>query len=253
MRADALLVARGLVPSRTVAQRLITAGHVFARASGGTRSALTRPGLDVADDVAIEIEPNPITRFVSRGGIKLDAALQRTGIAVTGARCLDVGQSTGGFTDCLLQRGAARVVGVDVGHDQLHQSLRDDPRVTCLEGVNARALSRELLASLGVSVPMPFDLIVADVSFISLTKVLPTWPPLLRPGGAVLALVKPQFEAGPEAIGRGGIVRDAAAWQHVEQIIRTACAEANLHVRDYFASSIAGGDGNREFFVHATT
>lgn len=249
MRVDVLLVERGLAPSRTAAQRLIAAGHVFTRVGRkGTRVALTKPGLTLNDDVAIEVEFNELDRFVSRGGLKLDGAIVRAGLDVTGLHCLDVGQSTGGFTDCLLQRGAAHVVGVDVGHDQLHASLRGDPRVTCIEGINARELT---LSHLPVGVATCFDLIVADVSFISLTKVLPQWPALLAPGGRVLSLVKPQFEVGAENVGRGGIVRDASLYATVEATIRNACACAGLTVLDYFESPITGSDGNHEFFVYA--
>lgn len=249
MRADVLLVERGLAPSRTAAQRLIAAGHVFTRVGRkGTRVALTKPGLTLNDDVAIEVEFNELDRFVSRGGLKLDGAIVRAGLDVTGLHCLDVGQSTGGFTDCLLQRGAAHVVGVDVGHDQLHASLRGDPRVTCIEGINARELT---LSHLPVGVATRFDLIVADVSFISLTKVLPQWPALLAPGGRVLSLVKPQFEVGAENVGRGGIVRDASLYATVEATIGNACASAGLTVLDYFESPITGSDGNHEFFVYA--
>ncbi|MBL8311059.1 MAG: TlyA family RNA methyltransferase [Burkholderiales bacterium] len=249
MRADVLLVERGLAPSRTAAQRLIAGGYVFTRIGRkGTRVALTKPGLTLEDDVAIEVEASELSRFVSRGGLKLDAALTRVGFDVSGLRCLDVGQSTGGFTDCLLQRGAAHVVGVDVGHDQLHASLRGDPRVTCIEGLNARDLTSTQLAA---PADVGFDVIVADVSFISLTKVLPQWPALLVSGGRVLSLVKPQFEVGAGHVGRGGIVRDTSLYASVETTIRSACALVGLSVLDYFESPITGSDGNHEFFVYA--
>lgn len=269
MRADVLLVERGLAPSRTAAQRLIAGGHVFAR-EGDERVALTKPSVTLAVDVALEVEASELDRFVSRGGLKLDGALTYVGIGVAGLHCLDVGQSTGGFTDCLLQRGAAHVVGVDVGHDQLHARVRDDARVTCIEGVNARELTMDgLCDAAGAAPPRPalesgsagsrrsrscsdgFDLIVADVSFISLTKVLPQWPALLAKNGRVLSLVKPQFEVGAENLARGGIVRDASLYASVETTIRTACANAGLQVLDYFASPITGTDGNHEFFVYA--
>lgn len=241
MRADVLLVERGLAPSRTAAQRLIAAGHVFTR-DGSARAALTKPSATVHDDAQIEIEASELDRFVSRGGLKLEGALKQVALDVNGFRCLDVGQSTGGFTDCLLQRGAAHVVGVDVGHDQLHAKIREDLRVTCVEGVNARTLQ---------NVGEPFDLIVADVSFISLTKVLPQWLALLGEGGRVLSLVKPQFEVGADNLARGGIVRDESLYAVVERDIRKACIDAGLSVLAYFASTIKGGDGNREFFVYA--
>lgn len=241
MRADVLLVERGLAPSRTAAQRLIAAGHVFTL-DGSEKIALTKPSATVHDDAQIEIEASELDRYVSRGGLKLEGAITHVALDVKDFRCLDVGQSTGGFTDCLLQRGAAHVVGVDVGHDQLHPKLRDDSRVTCIEGVNARTLQ---------NVGEPFDLIVADVSFISLTKVLPQWPALLGDGGRVLSLVKPQFEVGADNLARGGIVRDESLYITVEKNIRRACADAGLDVLGYFGSAITGGDGNREFFVYA--
>jgi 23S rRNA (cytidine1920-2'-O)/16S rRNA (cytidine1409-2'-O)-methyltransferase len=170
---------------------------------------------------------------------------------VSGYFCLDVGQSTGGFSDCLLQAGAARVVGVEVGHGQLHPRLKDDPRLACLEGINARHLTA---ADLGGHFPAQgFDLIVADASFISLTLLLPSFPALLRPGGRILALVKPQFEVGPKNLGKGGIVRDTSLYARVEAKIRAACAECGLEVQDWFDSPITGSDGNREFFALALT
>ena len=241
MRADVLLVERGLAPSRTAAQRLITAGHVFAR-EGNSRVALSKPSASVAEDISLEVEASDLDRFVSRGGLKLDGALTHVGLDVAHLRCLDVGQSTGGFTDCLLQRGAAHVVGVEVGREQLHARVRADARVTCIEGMNARTLAQ---------IGEPFDLIVADVSFISLSKVLPQWRALLAAKGRALSLVKPQFEVGAENLARGGIVRDVLLYAVVEATIRAACAQTGLRVLDYFDSSITGTDGNREFFVYA--
>lgn len=243
VRADALLVARGLAPSRTVAQRLIAAGRV-----SGPEGRIDKPSHELPENAALTVAEDDDDRYVSRGGLKLAGALAQTGVDVRGKTCLDVGQSTGGFTDCLLQAGAARVVGVDVGHAQLRPKLRDDPRVACIEGLNARALERE---DLGEHCPDEgFDLIVADVSFISLTLVLPQLPPLLAPRGAMLLLVKPQFEMGsPEAVGKGGVIRDAAVYPKVEAKLRAACAEAQLKVHAWFESPIVGGDGNREFFL----
>lgn len=274
MRADVLLVHRGLAPSRTAAQRLIAAGHVFVR-DGSARVVLAKPSVSVTDDVSLEIEASDLDKFVSRGGLKLDGALTHVGLDVSQMHCLDVGQSTGGFTDCLLQRGAAHVVGVDVGHDQLHARMRSDPRVSCYEGINARTLGSAtfvgaacrdhacapkvaappLVLSIveGRSYSDGFDLIVADVSFISLTKVLPQWPALLATNGRVLSLVKPQFEVGADNINRGGIVRDASLFVAVEASIRAACKQSGLRVLDYFNSAITGTDGNREFFVYAQT
>jgi len=244
-RADQLLVQRGLAPSRSAAQRLIAGGAVRWRGPAGW--ALPRKsGDELPEGCELEVVDDAELRFVSRGGLKLDAALAHCGIDVRGATCLDIGQSTGGFTDVLLQRGAARVVGIDVGHGQLHARLRGDARVTALEGVNARHLEAAQL-------PAPrYDLIVGDLSFISLTLVLPALAPLLqRAGGELLMLVKPQFELQPADIGKGGLVRDAAAHARVEQRLRDACAASGLVVVDWFDSAVAGGDGNREFFIRA--
>lgn len=241
MRADQVLVERGLAASRSQAQRLIAAGARW-RSPGGWRPLIKSDELPA--DAEIELLDAAAARYVSRGGLKLDGALRATGLAVGGWHCLDVGQSTGGFTDCLLQHGAASVVGVDVGHGQLHPRLAADARVRALEGVNARQLDTALPGA-------RFDLIVADLSFISLTLVLPALVPLLRPGGQLLLLVKPQFELQPGDIGKGGIVRDVALHAQVEQRLRRACADAALAVRHWLPSPIAGGDGNREFFIHA--
>jgi 23S rRNA (cytidine1920-2'-O)/16S rRNA (cytidine1409-2'-O)-methyltransferase len=164
-----------------------------------------------------------------------------------------VGQSTGGFTDCLMRQGAARVVGVDVGHGQLHEALRLNPQVVCIERVNARTLSAADLAAVGGDAQtLRFDLIVGDLSFISLTLVLPALVRWLKAGsGDLLMLVKPQFELQPAQIGKGGLVKDAALYQEVEERIRASCAALGLEVKGWYDSAIAGGDGNREFFVHA--
>ena len=247
MRADQLLVQRGLAPTRSAAQRLIERGAVRWRASGAW-AVPRKAGEDLPDASELELTDDAELRFVSRGGLKLDGALTRAGLAVTGWTCLDVGQSTGGFTDVLLQRGAARVVGVDVGHGQLAQKLRGDPRVSALEGVNARHLEAGQL-------PVArYELIVGDLSFISLTLVLPALAPLLAPaGGTLLMLVKPQFELQPADIGKGGLVKDRAAYARVEARLREACIAAGLAVIDWFESPIAGGDGNTEFFIQATS
>ena len=185
-------------------------------------------------------------------------ALRTTGLDVTGKSCFDVGQSTGGFTDCLLQHGAARVVGVDVGQGQLHARMREDERVLCVEQVNARALvASDLIAACPEEELAPdqfdpqFDVVVADLSFISLTLVLPAVVPFLAPHGDLLVLVKPQFELQPGQVGKGGIVRDPAFYGVVEQRLRDCCAELGLSVHAWFDSPVEGGDGNREFFMHA--
>ncbi|WP_341677208.1 TlyA family RNA methyltransferase [Niveibacterium sp. SC-1] len=247
-RADQVLVERGLASSRTAAQKLIAAGRVSVQ-KGATWSVLAKASDTLPADVPLRVAEDANDRFVSRGGTKLAGALARTGVAVTGLECLDLGQSTGGFSDCLLQACAARVVGVEVGHDQLHPRLADDPRCITLEGLNARALTA---ADLGEHFPQGgFDLVTGDLSFISLTLVLPAAAPLLKTSGVLLMLVKPQFEVGPQGVGKGGLVRDPSLYAEVEAKIRASCSENGLAVRDYFDSSITGGDGNREFFVLA--
>ena len=243
-RADALLVAQKLAPSRTAAQWLIKSGRVSW--AGGK---ISKPAMDLPEDTPLIVAADPDAHYVSRGGLKLAGALAQTGLEVGGKLCLDVGQSTGGFTDCLLQAGARHVVGVDVGHDQLHPQLRCDPAVTAIEGVNCRALSA---ADLGPALPADgFDLIVGDLSFISLTLILPQLPPLLAAHGDLLLLVKPQFEVGPGNVGKNGIVRDAALYAQVEQKLRKSAANLGLTVKAWIDSPITGGDGNREFFLHA--
>ena len=242
LRADALLVAQKLAPSRTAAQWLIKEGRVSW--AGGI---ISKPALELPEATPLTVAADPEAHFVSRGGLKLAGALAKTGLAAGGKVCLDVGQSTGGFTDCLLQAGARHVVGVDVGHGQLHPQLRCDPAVTAIEGVNCRALSS---TDLGKAFPPGgFDLIVGDVSFISLTLVLPQLPALLADDGDLLLLVKPQFEVGPGNIGKGGIVRDPALYHDVEAKLCQCAKDLGLTVRDWFDSPITGGDGNREFFI----
>jgi 23S rRNA (cytidine1920-2'-O)/16S rRNA (cytidine1409-2'-O)-methyltransferase len=241
-RADALLVAQNLAPSRTAAQWLIKEGRVSW--AGGP---VTKPAMELPDATPLTVAADPDAHYVSRGGLKLAGALAQTGLKVAGKVCLDVGQSTGGFTDCLLQAGARRVVGVDVGHDQLHTQLRHDPSVTALEGINCRALSA---VDLGKSFPAGgFDLIVGDVSFISLTLILPQLPPLLAAHGDLLLLVKPQFEVGPDNIGKGGIVRDPTLYREVESKFCNFSRNLGLTVKAWLDSPISGGDGNREFFM----
>jgi 23S rRNA (cytidine1920-2'-O)/16S rRNA (cytidine1409-2'-O)-methyltransferase len=244
MRADQLLVERGLAATRSQAQRLIASG-VRWRDRQDWR-AVGKNGEEIPPQAQIELLDTAEAKYVSRGGLKLEGALRESGLDVRGKVCLDVGQSTGGFTDCLLRHGAARVVGIDVGHGQLHEKLRGDSRVVAYEKVNARELSREQVGG-------DFDVIVGDVSFISLTLVLPALAPLLKEGGQLLMLVKPQFELQPSQVGKGGIVTDTSLFATVEQRIRESCGSLGLQVRGWFASPITGGDGNREFFIHAST
>ncbi|MDM0043006.1 TlyA family RNA methyltransferase [Variovorax dokdonensis] len=249
MRADQLLVERGLAVSRSQATRLVAAG-VRWRVAGADWRRVGKSGEAIPAHADLEVLDAAEARFVSRGGLKLEGALGASGIEASGRRCLDVGQSTGGFTDCLLQHGAAEVVGIDVGHGQLHARLRADARVRAVEKVNARALCAPDLRAAGDS-GEPFELIVGDLSFISLTLVLPALALLLAPQGELLMLVKPQFELQPGQIGKGGIVRDPALYADVESRLRAACEALSLRVAGWHDSPIAGGDGNREFFIHA--
>jgi 23S rRNA (cytidine1920-2'-O)/16S rRNA (cytidine1409-2'-O)-methyltransferase len=244
MRADQLLFERGLAASRSQAQRLIAAGVRWF--DGARWIAVGKNGDEIPGQAQIELLDASESRYVSRGGLKLEGALRAGRLDVTGWTCLDVGQSTGGFTDCLLQHGAAAVTGVDVGHGQLHDKLRHDARVVAIEKLNARDLRDEQVGA-------HFDLVAGDLSFISLTLVLPALAPLARPGGHLLLLVKPQFELQPGQIGKGGVVRDPALYPVVEQRLRACCAELALEVLAWYDSPVAGGDGNREFFLHAKT
>ncbi|KAF1046421.1 TlyA family RNA methyltransferase [Xylophilus sp.] len=329
MRADVFLVERGHAATRSQAQRLIAAGVRWRLAAGMPWNQVAKNGDEIPAVAEVELLDAAEAKYLSRGGLKLEGALAATGVAVAGLRCLDVGQSTGGFTDCLLQRGASQVVGVDVGHGQLHARLRSDLRVVAVEGVNARSLTagslqdaceealserveedpedndtqpvapyawmrngglvddayddsddateqdvesfkaeraardearaegalatvrRRRADRADVDTTPAFDLVTGDVSFISLTLILPAVVPLLRPGGTMLMLVKPQFELQPAQVGKGGIVRDAALYAVVEQRLRDACAALGLAVLGWHGSTIEGGDGNREFFIHA--
>jgi 23S rRNA (cytidine1920-2'-O)/16S rRNA (cytidine1409-2'-O)-methyltransferase len=234
-RLDKLLVARGLAETRAKAQALILAGQVFS-----AQQRLDKPGLLLPADVEITLKET--MPYVSRGGLKLAAALDHFQVDVTGSVCLDVGASTGGFTDCLLQRGAAKVVALDVGHGQLAWKLRQDPRVEVREHVNARFLQPEDFAD-------RFDLAVCDVSFISLKLILPVLPPLLQSSAQVITLIKPQFEVGRAEVGKGGIVRDEAAQQRVVTEITAFAATLGWQARGVIDSPILGQDGNREFLV----
>lgn len=247
-RIDQLLVQRGLAPSRSAAQRLIERGGVRWRA-GAAWAQPRKAGDDVPAGCELQVTDDAELRWVSRGGLKLEGALDHTGLDVAGRVALDVGQSTGGFTDVLLARGAARVVGFDVGHGQLHPRLRADARVTALEGLHVRELAGSALAA--HAPPGGFDLLVADLAFIPLAGCIAHLAPWLRPGGEALLLVKPQFELGPAHVGKGGVVRDEASHDAARQAVRQACEAAGWAVRADLPSPIAGGDGNAEFFIHA--
>ena len=328
MRADVFLVDFGHAATRSQAQRLIAAGVQWRLSKGAPWQKVAKNGDDIPAIAEVELLDAAEAKYLSRGGLKLEGALAASGLQVAGLRCLDVGQSTGGFTDCLLQHGAAQVVGVDVGHGQVHERLRADPRVICVEGLNARTLTlgalqqecelalsevieevednetqpeapyswmrngglvdeqyddsddakdkdierfkseraAKIQARAAGTLPVErrrraecadvdttpvFDMVTGALSFISLTLVLPSLVPLLAPEGALLMLVKPQFELQPGQVGKGGIVRDPALYAVVEKRIRDCCAENGLAVQAWLDSPISGGDGNREFFVFA--
>ena len=328
MRADVFLVDFGHATTRSQAQRLIAAGVEWRLSPSSPWQKVVKNGDNIPEIAQVQLLDSDEAKYLSRGGLKLEGALAAAPLNVTGLRCLDVGQSTGGFTDCLLQHGAAQVVGVDVGHDQVHERLRSDLRVICVEGVNARVLTpgalqqdcelalsevieevednetqpeapyswmrngglvdeayddsddakdkdienfrleRAAKAKARAAGTLPverrrraefadvdttpvFDVVVGDLSFISLTLVLPALVPLLAPEGRLLMLVKPQFELQPGQVGKGGIVRDTALYAVVEKRIRDCCAEQGLQVLAWLDSAISGGDGNREFFVFA--
>lgn len=237
-RIDVLVVERGLAETRTRAQALILAGQIVV-----ADQRIDKPGTRVSVDAEVRLK-GEVLKYVSRGGLKLERALDAFGLDVTGAVCADIGASTGGFTDCLLQRGAARVHAIDVGRGQLHEKLRRDERVISRERVNARHLTDEDL-------PEQVRVIVIDVSFISLTLVLPAVLPKLESGGVLVALVKPQFEAGPEHIDKGGVVRDAQARLACIERVRQFVVSSGLDVRGLVDSPIAGPAGNVEALLVA--
>lgn len=328
MRADVFLVESGHATTRSQAQRLIAAGVEWRLSPLSPWQKVAKNGDEIPPVAEVRLLDDAEVKYISRGGLKLEGALKAVGLSVKGLRCLDVGQSTGGFTDCLLQQGAVQVIGVDVGQAQLHESLRSDVRVICVEGLNARSVTAQTLkeaceqaisdpvgdavadddvqpenpyrwmsgdgevtdyddsddvsdddidadaAKGGVQAgPEPtstsrsglrrragydkvdttpsFGLVVGDLSFISLTLVLPALVPLLAPDGQLLMLVKPQFELQPGQVGKGGIVREESFYAVVEKRIRDCCADLGLEVQAWLDSPISGGDGNREFFVFA--
>lgn len=328
MRADVFLVEAGHASTRSQAQRLIASGVEWRLTPLAPWKKVAKNGDDIPAGAELQLLDAAEAKYISRGGLKLEGALAATGIAVKGLRCLDVGQSTGGFTDCLLQAGAAQVVGVDVGHSQLHERLRSDDRVICVESFNARTLTPESLevacdealcdvieeeedndtqpqapyawmrnggqvdedyddsddakeqdiesfkaervakakaksegvapvelrrrpGTQNIDITPAFDFVTGDVSFISLTLVLPSVVQVLKPHGQLLMLVKPQFELQPGQIGKGGIVRDKALYVEVEQRIRGCITDLGLTVKQWMDSPIEGGDGNHEFFVWA--
>jgi 23S rRNA (cytidine1920-2'-O)/16S rRNA (cytidine1409-2'-O)-methyltransferase len=238
-RLDVAIVARGLAVTRERARALVIAGHVLVNGA-----PVTKAGAAVKDDDAIALR-QPDHPWVSRGGLKLDHALTAFGLDVTGKLALDIGASTGGFTDVLLTRGAVRVVALDVGTAQLDWKLRTDARVTVIEQVNARHLTPAMLPDDART----FDVVTVDVSFISLRHILPVLPPLLAPDGSIVVLVKPQFEAGRDEVGTGGIVRDPAVHVRVVDEVTSAAHQVGLVRAGVEPSPITGAEGNREFLM----
>jgi 23S rRNA (cytidine1920-2'-O)/16S rRNA (cytidine1409-2'-O)-methyltransferase len=238
LRLDALLVERGLAPTRSKAQALILAGDV--RVAGET---VDKAGTLVAADADVALAGRAALRYVSRGGLKLEGALEDLGVSPAGRVALDIGASTGGFTDCLLQHGARRVYAVDVGRGQLAWRLRQDPRVVVLEGHHVNRLPPD-------AVPEPVTLAAADVSFISLAKVLPAIRSRLAPGADLLAMVKPQFEVGPDAVGKGGVVRDPALRQAAVDAVARAATDGGFELVGAAPSRLPGPKGNQEVFLH---
>ena len=238
-RIDKLLVERGLAETRSKAQALIMAGAVLVN-----EQRVDKPSDQVAPDATLRIkgENDPASRYVGRGGLKLEAALREFQIDVNNRHCLDIGASTGGFTDCLLQHGASSVVAIDVGHSQIDWRLRTDPRIDVREGVNARYLQPQDFTT-------KFDVVVMDVSFISATKIFPVIPPLLTESGILITLIKPQFEVGRGEVGKGGIVRDAEKHTEVIDNVLKAAAEIGLEQRGLIESPIRGAEGNVEFLA----
>ncbi len=238
VRLDKLVVERGLAETRQKAQALILAGQIHLNGQPATKA-----GTPVPPDARLELVGQP-PPYASRGGRKLEGALEDFGLDPAGKVCLDIGASTGGFTDCLLQRGAARVYAVDVGKGQLHWKLRQDPRVVVREGINARTLKPEDLGE-------PADLVTIDVAFISVEKILPAARACARPGAVFLVLVKPQFELSRHQVGKGGIVRDPALHQEAVEKVRRAAAALGFQQLDARPSRLPGAEGNQEFFLRA--
>jgi 23S rRNA (cytidine1920-2'-O)/16S rRNA (cytidine1409-2'-O)-methyltransferase len=244
-RLDAELVRRGLAPSRAEAARLVAAGRVLVR--GAVADKVARQ-VDAAEPVVVQ---GPPPRFVGRGGAKLRAGLDRFGIDPAGARCLDAGASTGGFTDCLLQAGAGHVLAIDVGHGQMHERLRGDPRVTVRERTNLRHVDPSAFVDEGL---LPVELVVADLSFISLTMVLEVLVSCASPSASLVVLVKPQFEVGREEASRGrGVVTDPSLWSASLGRVTGAAAAAGATIMDAMESPLRGADGNVEFLLHLAT
>ncbi|MBC7467092.1 MAG: TlyA family RNA methyltransferase [Bdellovibrio sp.] len=250
MRIDLLLVEKKLVASRTQAQDLITSGHVFIKKNNQDVVILkSNQQISEADQDSVFIQKNEIQKYVSRGGLKLERALAQAKIVVAGQVALDIGQSTGGFTDCLLHHDIKKVVGIDVGHDQLHEKVKANLKVISFEGLHIKDLADH--AAFQKSVPKGgFDLLVADVSFISLTKVMPFVKQYLKLNGDFLLLVKPQFELTANDLDRNGVVKNPKKYSLVQSVIEQEARQQFGNVIDYFESETPGKDGNQEFFIY---
>lgn len=245
-RLDQYLVEKGLAKSRQQAQEKIKKGYVSVQTSQGAWILAEKSSMPFDElTMQVQIQNNPFDRYVSRAGLKLEGALEKLSLEVRGFEVLDVGASTGGFTDCLLQKSAKHIVALDVGHNQIDPALRNHPQVTVVEKLNARDehSMKQLLQN------QSFDLIVMDVSFISITLILPGLKKYLKPTGKILSLVKPQFELGPEALNKQGLVRDPSLYVNLEEKIREHVKDLGMVLGDYFPSSLPGSDGNQEFFV----
>lgn len=262
-RIDQVLVTQKLAESRSHAQRMIADKRVSMH-QGSEWRLINKAAYEITDDALLEVSPSATDKFVSRAGIKLLGALAHVQLDVSHFTCLDLGISTGGFSDCLLQSNAAHIVGIDVGSEQLHPRLKNEPRITLFENLNSRYLDSDVLSDEwsdrfpdADAITQNFDLIVADLSFISLTKILPIFnpnndsAPLLKQNAYLLALVKPQFELSATALNKAGLVKNEANYTLVQKNILQACVDASFVVQDYFSSPITGGDGNKEFFVFA--
>ena len=250
MRLDIFLVQKNLAASRTQAQDFVANGYVVLQ-TGNKKQILNKASFEVNDENSefISVENNPLQKYVSRAGIKLETALQRLNIGVINRTALDIGQSTGGFSDALLQAGAKRVVGVDVGHSQLHDKLKADPRLVCIENLNVKDLAQhaEFLATVA---EYQFDLLVMDVSFISVTKVIPHIAPFLAAGGEYLILVKPQYECGQENLDKSGIVKNKNVYARIEIQVKECALHYFKNVEAYIESALPGKDGNQEYFIY---
>ena len=248
LRIDLILTEQGLAKSRSQAQTFISEGRVSYK-QNTQWIKVTKPSLKLSSDIELSLTEDEADKYVSRGALKLEGALLHTQLNIKGFHVLDIGQSTGGFSDCAIQHGAAKVVGVEVGHDQLDPRLRNHQQIVCLEGINARDLS---VADLQGHFPQHgFNLVVMDVSFISQTKILPRLPDLLTKNGHIITLVKPQFEVGKEFIGKGGIVKNKPRVDQLEHDMKAFIKSLGFEVKCYIESPIKGGDGNQEFLLWA--